>query len=77
MKLPTLEYQRRTLSLLVTTVKHSSAMGRPGCQSCTYPSSKCLQRLSDSCALVLHCVHSNRSTTFLVVLAFLWNTGFV
>jgi len=43
----------------------------------TYPNSKCLQRLSESCALVLHDVHSNRSTTFFVVLAFLWNTGFV
>jgi hypothetical protein len=27
--------------------------------------------------LVLHTVHSNRSTTFFVVFAFLWNTGFV
>lgn len=43
----------------------------------TYPSSKCLHRLSANCAFVLHCVHSNRSTTFFVVFAFLWNTGFV
>lgn len=30
-----------------------------------------------TCALVLQAVHSNRSTTFLVVLALLWKTGLV
>lgn len=45
--------------------------------SVTYPSSKCLHRFSANCVLVLHATHSNRSTIFLVVLAFLWNTGFV
>ena len=41
------------------------------------PSSKCLQRFSGICDLVLHSLHSRRSTTFLVVLALLWNTGLV
>jgi hypothetical protein len=33
----------------------------------------CLQRLSVSCILYLHEVHSSRSTTFLVVFAYRWN----
>lgn len=43
----------------------------------TYPSSKCLHRFSANCAFVLHTVHSSLNTTFFVVFAFLWNTGFV
>jgi hypothetical protein len=82
-----LEDKSSTLGLLVTTVEDVVSETVPVCaaqdRSCgkckgmTYPSSKCLQRLSASCALVLHEVHSNLRTTFLVVLAFLWNTGLV
>ena len=43
----------------------------------TYPSSKCLHRFNANCAFVLQDVHSSLNTTFFVVLAFLWNTGFV
>lgn len=43
----------------------------------TYPSSKCLQRFNANCAFVLQAVHSSLNTTFFVVFAFLWNTGFV
>ena len=46
-------------------------------QKGTHPSSKCLQRFNASWALVLQAVHSSRSTTFFVVLAFLWKTGLV
>jgi hypothetical protein len=71
-----LEYQRRTLGLLVTTI---ILLARPLLKSrkSKYPSSKCLHRFNASCAFVLHAVHSNLNTTFFVVLAFLWNTGFV
>ena len=72
-----LEYQSRTLRLLVaagTAVNIRTRM--PLCVD-AYPSSKCLHRFSASCALVLHFVHSSRKTTFFVVLAFLWKTGFV
>jgi hypothetical protein len=82
-----LEDKSSTLGLLVTTVEDvvsdaipaNTAQGRSSVEGkgMTYPSSKCLQRLSASCALVLHEVHSNLRTTFLVVLAFLWNTGLV
>merc|ERR1719480_557146 len=41
------------------------------------PSSKCLVRLIGFIRLALHLVHSNLSTIFLVVLAFLWKTGLV
>merc|ERR1719171_1862155 len=41
------------------------------------PSSKCLVRLMGFMRLALHLVHSNFSTIFLVVLAFLWKTGLV
>lgn len=65
-----LEHQSSTLGLLVTTAQLlAKETDQNDVQ--TYPSSKCLQRLSASCALVLHEVHSNRSTTFFVVFAFL------
>lgn len=41
------------------------------------PNSKCLQRLRAMWDLYLQAVHSRRRTTFLVVFAFLWKTGFV
>lgn len=41
------------------------------------PNSKCLHRLSAICILYLHDTHSSLSTTFFVVLAFLWKTGLV
>lgn len=41
------------------------------------PSSKCLHLLITSWCLCLQPEHSRRSTTFLVVLAFLWKTGLV
>merc|ERR1719191_2625918 len=41
------------------------------------PSSKCFVRLIGFMRLPLHLVHSNFSTIFLVVFAFLWKTGFV
>jgi hypothetical protein len=73
-----LEDESSTLGLLVTTdIIVLASVASSMLFNMTYPSSKCLQRLSDSCALVLHCVHSSLSTTFLVVLAFLWKTGFV
>ena len=71
-----LEDKRSTLRLLVTTVELSAFVPLLISAS-SYPSSKCLHRFSDSCAFVLHDVHSNLNTTFFVVLAFLWNTGFV
>lgn len=73
-----LEHQSRTLRLLVPTVSQLLASSHHGrCVGFTYPSSKCLHRFSASCAFVLQLVHSNRSTTFFVVFAFLWKTGFV
>jgi len=76
-----LEHQRSTLGLFVTTVESlvslSSPSGTPKSSRVTYPSSKCLHRFNASCAFVLQAVHSNLNTTFLVVFAFLWNTGFV
>ena len=73
-----LEHQRSALRLLISTTDHELAY----CtlvewKGTTYPSSKCLQRLSANCALVLQTVHSSLKTTFFVVLAFLWKTGFV
>merc|ERR1719171_2902022 len=41
------------------------------------PSSKCFVRLIGFIRLALHFVHSNFSTIFLVVFAFLWKTGLV
>merc|ERR1719291_1440029 len=41
------------------------------------PSSKCFVLLIGFILFALHLVHSNFSTIFFVVLAFLWNTGFV
>merc|ERR1719476_1324952 len=41
------------------------------------PSSKCFVLLMGFMRLALHLVHSNFNTIFLVVLAFLWNTGLV
>jgi len=76
-----LENKGGTLGLLVTTVGESiintCCCRRPCMLVETYPSSKCLQRLRASCALVLHDVHSSLRTTFLVVFAFLWKTGLV
>lgn len=72
-----LEHQSSALRLLVTTAKIVSIKTDLKSARITYPSSKCLQRFSDSCSLVLHLTHSNRNTTFLVVLAFLWKTGLV
>ena len=74
-----LEHQRSTLGLLVTTIP-SLALAPicpPNPESKTYPSSKCLHLFNANCALVLHAVHSSLNTTFFVVLAFLWKTGFV
>lgn len=74
-----LEHQRSTLGLLVTTIP-SLALALicpPNPESGTYPSSKCLHLFNANCALVLHAVHSSLNTTFFVVLAFLWKTGFV
>lgn len=73
-----LEHQRSAFRLLISTTDHELAY----CtlvewEGTTYPSSKCLQRLSANCALVLQTVHSSLKTTFFVVLAFLWKTGFV
>lgn len=73
-----LEHQSRTLRLLVTTVAEvSPVLPTRDIAGETYPSSKCLHRFSASCSLVLQLTHSNLNTTFFVVLAFLWNTGFV
>lgn len=74
-----LEHQRSTLGLLVTTVKSLAPSPSPSRTSrgTTYPSSKCLHRFNASCAFVLQAVHSNLNTTFFVVFAFLWKTGFV
>merc|ERR1719188_2138982 len=41
------------------------------------PNSKCLVRLIGFMRLALHLLHSSLRTIFLVVFAFLWNTGFV
>merc|ERR1719389_961763 len=41
------------------------------------PSSKCFVRLMGFMRFALHFEHSNFSTIFLVVFAFLWNTGLV
>jgi hypothetical protein len=71
-----LEYQRSTLGFLVTTTQPLASFPLKALNR-TYPSSKCLHRFSANCAFVLHAVHSNLNTTFFVVLAFLWNTGFV
>lgn len=71
-----LEDKRSTLCLLVTTVE-LSACGLLLMFNYPYPNSKCLHRFSDNCAFVLQLVHSNLNTTFFVVFAFLWNTGFV
>jgi hypothetical protein len=71
-----LEHQRSTLGLLVTTMRLLASPLRNHAVW-TYPSSKCLHRFSANCDFVLHTVHSNLNTTFFVVLAFLWNTGFV
>jgi hypothetical protein len=79
-----LEHQRSTLGLLVTTIKSLALIPTPqilkisvGKDMRTYPSSKCLHRFNANCAFVLQAVHSSLNTTFFVVLAFLWNTGFV
>lgn len=76
-----LEYQRSALCLLVSAVHHVLALCALWSSSIrtwsTHPSSKCLHRFSASCAFVLHTVHSSLSTTFFVVFAFLWKTGFV
>jgi hypothetical protein len=74
-----LEHQRSTLGLLITTVKSLAPSSSPSRMSrgVTYPSSKCLHRFNASCAFVLQAVHSNLNTTFFVVFAFLWKTGFV
>ena len=76
-----LENKSSTLCLLVTTVERKVWLVVnlifDNNKSKTYPNSKCLQRFNESCAFVLHCVHSNLNTTFLVVLAFLWKTGLV
>lgn len=74
-----LEYQRSTLSLLITTIKLLAPCfpTRTVQERGTYPSSKCLQRFNANCAFVLHDVHSSLRTTFFVVLAFLWKTGLV
>ena len=50
---------------------------KPQLERVAYPSSKCLHRFNASCAFVLQTVHSSLNTTFFVVFAFLWNTGFV
>jgi hypothetical protein len=71
-----LEHQGGSLGLLISAVSIISVWFCSAGMS-TYPSSKCLHRFSDNCDLVLHLTHSKRSTTFLVVLAFLWKTGFV
>merc|ERR1712010_266005 len=41
------------------------------------PNSKCFVRLMGFIRFALHFVHSNLSTIFFVVFAFLWKTGFV
>merc|ERR1719226_282145 len=41
------------------------------------PSSKCFVRLIGFMRFALHLLHSNFSTIFFVVLAFLWKTGLV
>jgi len=81
MRITRLEDKGGTLGLLVTTIVenisdrcltgYTARLGSP------YPSSKCLHRLRGSCFLALHPLHSRRNTTFFVVLAFLWKTGFV
>jgi hypothetical protein len=70
------EHESRALGLLVSAaVNVSHASRAPSCS--TNPSSKCLHRLIGSCDFCLHTLHSSRSTIFLVVFAFLWNTGLV
>jgi len=71
-----LEHQGGSLGLLVSAITMISVWFCVAGTS-TYPSSKCLHRFSDNWDLVLHLMHSKRSTTFLVVLAFLWKTGLV
>ena len=70
-----LEGQGGSFGLLVSTKQTLALLLSPSGR--THPSSKCLHLLRASCALVLHFTHSNRSTTFFVVFAFLWKTGFV
>ena len=74
-----LEHQCSTLGLLVTTIPSLALtpIYSLNPESETYPSSKCLHLFNANCALVLHAVHSSLNTTFFVVLAFLWKTGFV
>ena len=72
-----LEHQRSTLGLLVATIESLATLSHHPELQVAYPSSKCLHRFNASCAFVLQDVHSNLNTTFLVVFAFLWNTGFV
>jgi hypothetical protein len=72
-----LEHQSRTLGLFITTIAYVNPCSLTSFINETYPNSKCLHRFNANCALVLHALHSNLSTTFFVVLAFLWKTGLV
>ena len=67
----TYELQGSTLRLLLTaeleaTERHIDIQSTKEDNKATY----CLHRLSESCILYLHTVHSSRSTTFLVVFAY-------
>ena len=72
-----LEDQSRPFRLLISPRASFSLEQVSKGDFMAYPSSKCLHRLSASWAFVLQAVHSNLSTIFLVVFAFLWKTGLV
>ena len=66
----TYESEGSTLGLLLTTKLEAVEKIREYRQELSNDGTHCLQRLSVSCILYLHDVHSSLSTTFFVVFAY-------